>query len=395
MPVSLAKRKGSPMHEMTCPSCSAPSQYDLRDYLYLCSFCSATFSLNKDTGTKEVFGEHFVVANTTDARQIRDMVREWLRRLHHSTTAVDQEFSILEIAGFSVPFWVISLEAHSAWKGLVQRQSSVRIEGGGHGNHIIEQGQFRRSYRWCISARENICEHWGMSRLHEPKEKIFVDWDGFPLDSTFSRGRLDEIAGTKESVTGERIDVPAYDVKEFFEFKYANGLPILGIQIDEDEAMRRAQTQVQQYHFELAKLYTDIHVDHRTELEIAGLQLIHLPFWFAKYAYQPKNFLRHFQKPRECHVILEGFALGVLKGELAVKRKDKLWVNAVVCGIFAIVMFLLGAVWHPSFFLVSLFCLAVSAVSAFTAMSRESTNSGDNRAANQQSFNSSAKVAHG
>ena len=382
------------MHELTCPSCNAPSHYDLRDYLYMCSFCSATFGLNKDTGLKEIFGEHFVVSNTTDARQIRDMVLEWLRRLHHSTIAADQEFSVLDVTGFSVPFWVISLEAHSAWKGLVQRHTSARIDGSGHGNHIVEQGQFRRSYRWCISARENICEHWGMSQLHEPKEKIFVDWDGFPLDSTFSRGRIDEMAGTKESVTGERVDVPAYDVKEFFEFKYANGLPILGIQVEEEEAMRRAQTQVLQYHFELAKLYTDIHIDHRTELEIAGLQLIHLPFWYAKYVYNPKSFLRHFQKPRECHVVLEGFALGVLKGELAVKRKDKLWVNAMVCGLAAVLMFLLGTMWHPAFFLVSLFCLAVSGSSAFIAMSREDQGNSKDRS-QFQSFRTAAQRIHG
>ncbi len=363
------------MHELTCPSCNAPSQYDLRDYLFLCPFCSGTFGLNKDTGGKEIFGEHFIVANTTDARQIRDMVLEWLRRLHHSPAAVDQEFSILDVAGFSIPFWVVSLEAHTAWKGLVQRQSAVRIDGASHSNHILEEGQFRRSYRWCISARENICEHWGMSRLHEPKERIAVDWDGFPLDSTFSRGRLDELTGTKEGPGGERTDVAAYDVKEFFEFKFANGLPILGIQVEEEEAMRRAQTQVLQYHFELAKLYTDIHIDHRTELEIAGLQLVHLPFWYARYAYQPKNFLRHFQKPRECNVVLDGFALGVLKGELALKRKDKLWVNTVVCGVAALLMFLLGSIWHPAFFLVSIFCLAVAAISAFIATSRESAGS--------------------
>jgi hypothetical protein len=361
------------MHELACPSCNATSKFDLRENLFLCPFCSATFSVSKETGQKEIFGEHFIVPNTTDSRQIKDLTLEWLKRLHHSKASVEQEFSVSDIAGFSVPYWIISLEAHTSWKGLIEKRHSSTSpqEGPFNKNHIMETGQFHRSYRWCISARENICEHWGMARLHEPNEKIHVDWDGFPLDSTFSRGRLDPVSGTKENAQGKRVDVSAYNVKEYFDFKFANGLPILNIEVDEEEAMRRAQNQVLRYHHELVKTFNDLTIDCRTELEIAGLQLIHLPFWFAKYYYQPKSFLKHLQKPKERNLILDGFATGVLKGELPVLRKDKLMVNAIVCAVTSIFMFILGLGWHPAFFIVAVFCLIVAAVSASVANKKE------------------------
>lgn len=357
------------MHELACPSCNTPSQYDLKDYLFMCPFCSATFHFDQETGHKEIYSEHFIVPNTIDSRLVKDSVIEWLRRLHHNASQVEKEFSVLDVKGFSVPYWIISLEAHTAWKGLVQRFTKKDMS---KNNYLVESGEFRKSYRWCISARENICEKWGMTRLHEPKEHVFVDWDGFPLDSTFSRGRLEDDSRTKgTSAGGEKADITAYDTREYFEFKYANGIPILSIQVDEEEGMRRAKYQVQRYHHELSKVHSDILIDCRTELEIAGIQLVHLPFWEVKYMYRPTNFLRYFQQPKERAVLLEGFASGILTGELAVVRNDKLLVNSVLSGIFSLVMLFLGFMWHPAFFFVALFFIVVAGVSAFVGKPEE------------------------
>lgn len=354
------------MHELTCPSCNAPSQYNLEDYLFMCVFCSATFKLNKDNGQKEMYGEHFIIANSADPRQINDLTLEWLRRIHHNADSVEREFVIRDIKGYSIPFWVVSLEAHTVWKGLVERGGTKSFSKNNNPKYLMEKGKFKRSYRWCISARENICEYWGMTRLHEPEEPVQVDWDGFPLDSTFSRGRLLEESRTqRETSTGEMVDVSAYEVREFFEYKYSNGVPIQSIQVQEEEAVRRVSNQVNRYHYELSKLYADILIDCRSNLEIAGIQLIHMPFWFAKYYYQPKSLLQHFHSPKEKNVVFEGFGSGVLKGELAMVRKDKLFINAIVCFFSSIILFLLGAIWHPAFYVVSIFSLIITGISTY------------------------------
>jgi hypothetical protein len=272
----------------------------------------------------------------------------------------------------SLPYWVVSLEAHTAWKGLVQRQHRTRLDSRPGSDFLVEKDQFKRNYRWAVSGRDNICESWGMTRLHEPKEALDVRWDGFPLDSTFSRGQLQD----------PKTDKSAYDSREFFEFKFSNGLAIVGVQVNEEEALRRARLHVEQYHLELSRLNVDHLTDFRTEVEVAGIQLIHLPFWHATFVYRPRTTLRHFYRPKEKHVLLEGYNNGVLAGELPIRHKDKLWVNAVICGIGAVVTGLLGLVWHPAFLLVAAFALIVAGGSAYVATARANAGSDEAMAAN-------------
>lgn len=348
------------MYELACPTCNAASQYDFNDYLLMCPFCSATFRLDSDAGQKEVYGDHYIVSNTSNPAQVKELVLEWLKRLNHKPGATDREYFVVNIRGISLPFWIVSMEVHTSWKGLVKRQNRARLENQPGSEFLVEPGNFKRNFRWAVSARNNICESWGMTRLHEPKEKIRVEWDGFPLDSTFSRGQIQDRENSRS----------AYDAREFFEFKFANGLPIAGIQVNEDEALRRARMHVEQYHLELSRLNVDFLTDYRTETEIAGIQLVHLPFWYATYVYRPRTMLRHFYRPKEKNVVLEGYNNGILVGELAIQHKDKMWVNAAVCAAATFALFLLGVVWHPAFLLVALFMACVAAASAYIASVR-------------------------
>ena len=349
------------MHELYCPACNTPSQFDFANYLQMCPFCSATFKIDLETGNKEVFNDHYIVPNTIDPGTVKELIMEWLRRLHHRPSLADKEFFVVDIQGISIPYWVVSLEGHSAWAGLVQKQHKSVLHATPGSMYLREEGQFRRSYRWAVSARENICETWGLTRMHEPKENIQVEWDGFPLDSTFSRGRL----------TDEGLEKSAYEVREFFEFKFANGLPIVGIQVQEEEALRRARSHVELYHYKLACLHVDYLLDVRTELEIAGIQLLHLPLWNARYIYRPRTALRHFYKGKEKNVILDGFGKGVLSGELAITHTDKVTVNAIVTGVSTILFLMLGSGWHPAFYLVAIFAGLVSGISSFMAITRK------------------------
>lgn len=348
------------MYELACPSCNSPSQYDTANYLLMCPFCSVTFRIDADSGQKDVFGDHFIIANTSSPVQVKTLVQEWLGRLNHKQGATDKEYFVTNIKGLSLPFWVISMEVHTSWKGLVQRQQRSRLDSQPGSDYLIEQGQFKRNYRWAVSGRHNLCEHWGMTRLHEPKEDIDVRWDGFPLDSTFSRGQIQE----------PKTERTAYDSREFFEFKFANGMAIVGIQVEEDEALRRARQHVEQYHLELSRLNVDFLTDFRTETEVAGVQLVHMPFWYATYMYRPRTTLRHFYRPKEKHVILEGFNNGVLAGELPIHHKDKMWVNSIVSAAATVFFLLLGALWHPAFLLVALFGGLITAGSAYMASIR-------------------------
>lgn len=320
----------------------------------MCPFCSATFRFDTDSGQKELFGDHYIVPNLLDAGAVKELSLEWLRRLHHRPGAVDKEFFVVDVQGFSLPVWVISLEAHTAWKGLVKRQNPLHVNLSSAGEHLLESGQFRRGYRWAISARANICETWGLTRLHEPPEPINTEWDGFPLDSTLSRGRL--LDDDQKS---------AYEARNFFEFKYANGLPILGVQVDEHEALRRAKNHIELYHYKISTLNADFLIDNRTEVEVAGVQLIHIPVWKVGYLYRPKNILRHFYKGREKRLLIDGHGKGVLTGQLAMVHTDKVLVNGYVTSGAAFFFLLVGILWHPAFIVVALFALIVAGTSFY------------------------------
>lgn len=345
------------VHELTCPSCGKPSLYNFSDYLLMCPYCSASFRFDLETGHKELFADHYIISNLSDASSIKEIALEWLRRLHHKPGTVDKEFYIIDIQGISMPAWVVSMEAHTAWKGLVKKQIKHGHQTSSSGEYLTETGQFRRGYRWAVSARQNICETWGLARLHEPPEPISVEWDGFPLDSTLTRGQMVE----------DEQKTP-YEGRNFFEFKYANGLPILGVQTSESEGLRRARAHVEYYHYKLAQLNVDYLIDHQTELEIAGIQLIHIPIWRATYVYRPQNLLRFFVPGQEKRLVIDGYSKCVLNGELAMVHSDKVAVNAYVSSAAAIVFFIFGLVWHPAFLFVSLFAMGVAGFSFYRGL---------------------------
>ena len=349
------------MHELACPSCGTSSQFDMADHLLMCPSCSSTFHHDRDTGQKDIYQDHYIIANTSTAAQVKELVLEWLARLDHRQGNLEGEYFVTNINGLSIPFWVVSAEAHSVWKGLVKRQHRPRLDLHPGAEYLIEQGQFKRNYRWAVSARQNLFEIWCLNKLHEPKESLEVRWDGFPLDSTFSRGQL-------RPAKAERT---AYESRDFFEFKFGNGLGIAGIQITEEEALRRARLHIEQYHLEIARSGVDQLTDYRTEIEVAGIQLVHLPFWHATYVYRPKSALRHFYRPREKNVLVEGYESGVLAGELPIINKDKMWVNAVTCALASVLFFMLGMLWHGAFLLVGLFAAAIAAVSGYLAVVRQ------------------------
>ncbi|MBC7531243.1 MAG: hypothetical protein H7318_06665 [Oligoflexus sp.] len=347
------------MYELQCPSCNKPSHYNFSDYLLLCPFCSTTFRLNQEDGHKEIYGDHYIIPNTIDGATGKELALEWLRRLHHKPGAVEQEFFVTDVKGFSIPLWIVSLEGHTSWKGLVKKQNRQVIRNSAS-DYLMETGQFRRTYRWAINARNNICETWGLTRLHEPVEPIHVEWDGFPFDSTFTRGRL----GDDEART-------AYEARNYFEFKFSNGTPILGIQVNEEEGLRRAKNQIELYHYKLCCLNADYLIDYRTELEVAGIQLTHVPVWKVTYMYRPSGFLKHISKPKEKHLLIDGYGKGVLSGELALVYHDKVMINAYVSAAASILFLLLGAMWHPAFLLIALFSMGVAALSLYASIKKK------------------------
>lgn len=346
------------MFEVTCPSCSASFEYNDDDYIHLCPYCSSGFVLDVEEGAKDLIGDNFIVPNQLEKEQVAGIFYDWISTRYHRPDRIKNEFKILGTYGISLPYWVISLEAHTYWSGHSQKAALYSGQAARHDTKfVLEDGRFSRRYRWAVTARHSPKEHWGLERMHQPKERVLVDWDGFPLDESMGRAR-----------DGTPL---IYDAKQLFSFDHANGLPVAGIQVKESKAIARARDQVNEYHRRIAKTKAGSLFEHRTEIEIVGIQVIHVPFWFIRYAFVPKSAFKYFTTARERRIVLGGYSAQVLEAEMPLNASDKVMTNMIVCGCASVLSIAMAVFYNPMFFFIFIFFLAVCFFSAWRIYSRE------------------------
>jgi hypothetical protein len=351
------------MFQVSCPACNASFEYSVDDYIHLCPYCSSGFVLDLEEGAKDIVGDHFIIANRLDREQVEGIFYEWLSSRYHRPDSVKNEFKILGSYGVSLPFWVVSAEAHTFWSGHSQKANHYSGQGNEYGARFLrEENRFSRRYRWSILARRSPKEHWGLERLHRPREDVIVDWDGFPLDET-----MGVVKGTPPS--------PVYDARQPFKFDHANGLTISGVQVRESSAIARAKDQIQEYHRRIAKTKVGTLYEHRTEIEIVGIHLVHMPFWVVRYSYAPKSLFKFFSTVRERRLLVQGHSLTVLDSELPLTRVDKVLTNLVICGSLAVISLGLALFFSPLFFLLTMIFSTVCVVSAWKIFAKNDGNS--------------------
>ena len=257
-----------------------------------------------------------------------------------------------------LPYWVISLEAHTYWSGHCAKQK--HYPGQSHelaAKFIREDGRFSRRYRWSVLARKSPKEHWGLERLHKPKEFVMTDWDGFPLDETM--GVQDE------------GDKPIYDAKMAFKFEHTGNLTLAGIQIKESQAILRAKDQITEYHRRIAKSKIGSLYEHRTEVEVIGIHIVHIPFWLLRYSFSPNSVFRLFSTVRERRILVQGYTKAVLDAEMPLSSSDKVLTNLIVCGVLGFISLVLSVFFHPLFFLSFLGFSFVAGISAWKILKKE------------------------
>lgn len=346
------------MFEVTCPSCAAAMEFNDEDYIHLCPYCSAGFVLDLEEGAKDLIGDNYVVPNQIEKDHVADIFYDWVKERYHRPEKIKSEFKVLGTYGISIPYWIVSLEAHTYWSGHSQKAKTYSGQSARHETKFVkEDGRFSRRYRWAILARKSPKEHWGLERLHQPKESVLVDWDGFPLDESMGRVK----AGSPT----------IYDAKQPFNFDHANGLPVAGIQIKEQKAIARAKDQINEYHRRVCKTKVGTLYEHRTEIEIVGIQLMHIPFWFVRYAFVPNSAFRFFTTARERRLVIGGYTSQVLEAELPLNSSDKVMTNLIVCGSASLVVLTLALIYNPLFFLVFILLVVVCMLSAWKIFARE------------------------
>src|SRR3972149_42056 len=137
-----------------------------------------------------------------------------------------------------LPFWVISVEVTTSYKGIFERIAPP----------VVKEGKIQKEYNWLVLAREAA---------------------GVP---------------TRE------YDVPL-EGKIPYDFRKIEGFAkILNSEIEKDEALELAKQQIEASQRFLLKQDVYKIVDLSTEFNVKQMVYLHAPIWFIKYEYRGESY---------------------------------------------------------------------------------------------------------
>jgi hypothetical protein len=237
--------------EIRCSHCGAPVEFKPGEIIATCKYCGFTTVI--ETGQVFTF-EHSLLLNTYDETQIETPIRDWMRSGFLKPSDLAKKSKLLEKNLVYLPFWVVSVEAKSTYKGIFERIAPP----------IVKEGAIEKEYNWLVLAREAT---------------------EFP---------------TRE------YDVPL-EGKIPYDFRRIEGFAkVLNSEIDRDEALELAKQQIEAHHRFLLQQDVDKIVEIKTDFNVKQIVYLHAPIWFVKYEYKDNAF----------QLMIDGATGTALKGDI-------------------------------------------------------------------------------
>jgi hypothetical protein len=234
-----------------CSHCGAPVEFKPGELIATCKYCGFTTVI--ETGEPFNF-EHSLLLNKYDQNQADTLIKDWMRSGFMKPSDLAKKSKILEKNLVYLPFWVVSAEAKTTYKGIFERITPP----------IVKDGKIEKEYNWLVLAREAA---------------------GFPA---------------------REYDVPL-EGKIPFDFRKIEGFAkVLNSEITRDEALELAKQQIEALHRFLLKQEVDKIVEINTEINVKQAVYLHAPVWFVKYEYKGQAY----------QLILDGAAGMALKGDI-------------------------------------------------------------------------------
>ena len=237
--------------EIKCSHCGAPVEFKLGEIIATCKYCGFTTVI--ETGQAFNF-EHSLLLNNYGAAQIENLARDWMRSGFLKPGDLAKKSKITESNLVYLPFWVVSAEATTKYKGIFERISPP----------IVKEGQIQKEYNWLVLAREA---------------------SGFP---------------TRE------FNVPLAG-KIPYDFRKIEGFAkVLNSEMTKDEALELAKQEIEVHHRFLLQQDIDKIIEASTTINLKQMVYLHAPIWFIKYEYKGNNY----------QLIIDGSTGNVLKGDI-------------------------------------------------------------------------------
>jgi hypothetical protein len=237
--------------EIRCSHCGAPVEFKPGELFATCKYCGFTTVI--ETGQAFTF-DHSLLLNSYSEVQVEDLVRDWMRSGFMKPGDLAKKAKITEKNLVYLPFWIVSADATTMYKGIFERISPA----------IVKEGQIQKQYNWLVLAREA---------------------SDFP---------------TREYNVPLTGKIP-YDFRKIEGFA-----KLLNSEMTRDEALEIAKQQIETLHRFLLQQDIDKIVEANTTITLNQMVYLHAPIWFIKYEYKGNNF----------QMIIDGATGMVLKGDI-------------------------------------------------------------------------------
>lgn len=239
------------VQEIRCSHCGAPIAFEPGEMIATCKYCGYTTVI--ETGQTFTF-EHSMLLNKYDPTQVEEPIKDWMRAGFLKPPDLAKRSKIVEKTLIYLPFWVVSMEAKSNYKGVFERISPP----------VVKEGKIEKNYDWLVLARKA---------------------SEFP---------------TKEYDVPLQGKIP-YDFRKIEAFA-----KVLNSEIDKNDAVELARQQVEEHHRYLAQQDVDRIIEMKNEMEINQVVYLHAPIWFVKYEYKGKVY----------QLLIDGATGTTIKGDI-------------------------------------------------------------------------------
>ncbi len=239
------------VEEISCSHCGAPISFKPGEIIATCRYCGYTVVIQ--TGKTFTF-EHSMLLNAYDQTQIEEAIRNWMRSGFLKPPDLARKSKLTEKTLMYVPFWVVTVEVETIYKGIFERIAPP----------IVKEGKIAKKYDWLVLARKAT---------------------EFP---------------TRE------YDVPL-EGKVPYDFRRIEGFSkTLNSEIDKDEAVERAKQEIEGHHQYLTLQDVDKIIEMKNEIKVSQTVYLHAPVWFVKYDYEDKTY----------QLYVDGATGTVIKGDI-------------------------------------------------------------------------------
>jgi hypothetical protein len=153
-----------------------------------------------------------------------------------------------------LPFWIITVEAETTYKGIFERLTPA----------VTKDGQIQKEYDWLVLARKAT---------------------DFP---------------TREYQVPLEGKIP-YDFRKIEGFAKT-----LNSEMDKDEAEEQAKQEIEELHRYLVQQDVDKIIEIKSEMKIEQSVYLHAPIWIIKYEYKGKNY----------QLLIDGATGTAIKGDI-------------------------------------------------------------------------------